>query len=481
MNLSEYARYDAIGLSGLIRSGQMNAEELFHVAFDAVKQVNPKLNAVVEFYESPAFLYQPNIEGKLYGVPFGIKDFGAAFAGQLQEANSNFLKGYRCEVDTYLAQSYREAGLQTVVRTTIPEFGYNTCTDGGVCGVTNNPWDISRNSGGSSGGSAALVAAGALPVAHANDGGGSIRIPAAYCGLVGLKPTRMRNSIGPSNSDVLFGMGAEHVVSRTVRDSAILLDCTSGPRTGDFVVIPPPAGSFLDAVSSKPNKLKVGIIDHPWTHSWGLSNSMEEALYRTAQQLQDLGHTVETASIKVDRDQYDSAVAASWCSTVATTVLATSMKTGRTPSIDSIDPAMFACYEYGLELNAVDILVMQDFFNTLCRQVGELFETYDVLLTPTTVDVAPRNGVLNSAQAGFDALSWTKHIFGPAPYTATFNITGHPSISLPLQSDHAGLPLGMHFVGRFGDEVTLFNLSGQLERAYPWIDRKPFVHVSSSS
>ena len=207
MNLSEYARYDAIGLADLIRSGQMSAEELFQVAFNAVNLVNPQLNAAVELYESSAALYQPNLEGRLYGIPFGIKDFGAAFAGQLQEANSIFLQGYTCEEETYLAQSYREAGLQTVVRTTIPEFGYNTCTDGGVCGVTHNPWDLSRNSGGSSGGSAALVAAGALPVAHANDGGGSIRIPAAYCGLVGLKPTRMRNSIGPSNSDVLFGMG----------------------------------------------------------------------------------------------------------------------------------------------------------------------------------------------------------------------------------------------------------------------------------
>jgi amidase len=479
MNFNEYATHDAVGLAELVQSGQVSAEELFTVAQEAVSQVNPQLNAVAEIYETPSSLYQPNSEGRLYGVPFGIKDFGAAFAGQLQEANSGFLRGYRCEQETYLAQSYRNSGLLTVARTTIPEFGYNTCTDGGMCGVTHNPWDVTRNSGGSSGGSAALVAAGALPVAHANDGGGSIRIPAAYCGLVGLKPTRNRISVGPGLSEVLFGMGCEHVVCRSVRDSAVLLDISSGARTGDFAEIPPPNGSFLDAVSQQPKALKIGMIDHPWTHSWGLSDSMETALHRTAHQLEDLGHCVETTGIDVDKDEFDRAVATSWCSTVAATVLASAAKNGREPSPEMIDPAMFACYEYGLGLSAVDVLVMQGFFNQLCRQIGKLFEQYDVLLTPTTVDVAPRNGVLSSAQSGFNALSWTKHIFGPAPYTASINITGHPAISLPLQSDPSGMPLGMHFIGRFADEVTLFNLAGQLERAYPWIDRKPSVWVGN--
>jgi amidase len=480
MKPSEYAAQDGLGLAELLRSRQVSTAEVAEAALDAIDRLNPTLNCVLESYRDrvpPAG--QAAGDGPFAGVPFLLKDIGAHEAGARQEMGSRLTRGFAFRHDSELAARFKRAGLVILGRTTTPEFGYNSSTETVAAGATRNPWDTERSPGGSSGGSAAAVAAGLVPLAHGNDGGGSIRIPAAWSGLVGLKPTRMRNPVGPDSLELLKGLAVEHCLSRTVRDSAALLDATQGPGVGDYYVIPAPERPFLEEVGRSPGRLRIGFTAVPWEESGPVDPACVAATERTAQRLADLGHEVEEASFSIDAEAFTLAIARIWSTAVASMGSALGAALGRTPDEETLEHGILACYRLGRELRATELEEALGVFNPICRSFGAFFESHEVLLTPTTAVPPVELGILTPNDPRFDALSWTRHIFAPCPFTATFNVTGQPAISLPLSESPNGLPIGMQFVGRFGDEATLLRLAGQLETEQPWHHRRPPVHAAS--
>jgi amidase len=480
MKPSEYSAQDGLGLAELIRSGQVSATEVAEAALDAIDRLNPTLNCVLESYRDrvpPAG--EPVGDAPFAGVPFLLKDIGAHEAGATQEMGSRLARGLVFPHDSELAARFKRAGLRILGRTMTPEFGYCSSAETVAAGSTRNPWDTERTPGGSSGGSAAAVAAGVVPLAHGNDGGGSIRIPAAWCGLVGLKPTRMRNPLGPDYAELLMGMAVEHCLSRTVRDTAALLDATHGPDVGAYYVIPPPERPFLEEVASSPGRLRIGFTATPWAESGPVDPGCVAETERIVQVLRDLGHELEEASFSIDAEGFTLANARVWSAAVAGMADEIGAALGRTPDETTLEPGILACYRLGREVRATEVEAALGVFNSICRTFGAFFEDHDVLLTPTTAVPAPELGILTPNDPRFDALSWTQHIFAPCPFTATFNVTGQPAISLPLCESASGLPIGMQFVGRFADEATLLRLAGQLEKELPWDHRRPRVHLAS--
>ncbi|MFN8474725.1 MAG: amidase family protein [Anaerolineae bacterium] len=470
----ELAFMDATAQAELVRKGECTPLELVDAAIARIERVNPEINAVITplFDEARAAAAGPLPDGPFKGVPFLLKDIGPALGGVRQTSGSAFTRDYVPREDGTLIERHKAAGLVIVGKTNTPEFGILPTTEPAAFGASHNPWDTTRSTGGSSGGSAAAVAAGLVPMAHASDGGGSIRIPAACCGLVGLKPTRARTPVGPAIGDVAGGVVVEHALTRSVRDCAALLDATAGPAVGDPYWAPPPARPFSQEVGAAPGRLRIafttralnGVPVHP---------DAIKATEETAKLLADLGHIVEEAAPQIDANLFIQAFTGVWAASTGWTIDALAYVTGRTPTADQFEPLTWALYQMSRSTNAPMYLLAWTGLQQMARYVGAFFETYDAWLTPTLTEPAPPLGSFNSPPDNplFGMFRAAAYI----PFTPLANVTGQPAISLPLMWNEQNLPIGVQFYGRFGDEATLIRLAAQLEEARPWANRRPPV------
>ena len=475
MNLNEYVTYDGIGLAQLVATGEVTPAELAELAIAAVQQVNPQINAVIEHW-SPTVTEGT---GPLAGVPFLIKDLAITSAGRRVELGSRLAQGLVAESDSYLMQRFNAAGLATLGRTTTPEMAFSTETESVLQGPTRNPWDTRLSAGGSSGGSGAAVAAGIVPIAHATDAAGSIRVPASYNGLVGLKPTRGRASNGPALDEVFAGFGVQLGLSRTVRDSAALMDIVQGYAPGDPYYTAAPAEGFLAQVGRDPGRLRIGLLDTPWNGA-ALDPEIAEATLAVARELEAFGHRVErvTAPLGTSWDSFVQANAHIWCATLVRWIDGLAATTSRPIDLSTLEPATLACYAYGLQARAVEFAGALQVRNLITRSVAGWFDDFDVLLTPTLPRLPHALNTYSRGAQTMDGLQWTARVFEHSPFTPVFNVAGTPAMSLPLaMSRQQDLPIGLQFAARFGAEEVLLRLAGQLEQALPWHERRPQIWV----
>jgi amidase len=405
-------------------------------------------------------------------VPFLLKDLVASYAGVRMTSGATFLRDFVPDHDSELVARLKRAGLIILGKTNTPEFGILPTTEPRLFGPSRNPWNTGRTTGGSSGGSAAAVAAGLVPIAHGNDGGGSIRIPASCCGLFGLKPTRARNPLGPDYGDIFGGLVIDHALTRSVRDSAALLDATSGPDVGDPYWAPPPVRPFLHEVGADPGRLRIAYTTEAAT-GVPVHADCVSAVREAAALCADLGHEVVEAAPAVSGELVTQAFITVWAAGCAWTIDGLTLVTGQTPTPDQFEPLTWALYEMGRQQSASAYLLAVTALQRVARDIARFFANYDLLLTPTlaeppvplgTFDSPPENplqGLLRAAEF--------------IPFNPVCNFTGQPAMSVPLFWNADSLPVGTHFIGRFGDEATLFRLAAQLEAARPWAIRRPPV------
>lgn len=494
---SEYADYDGLGQAELVRKGDVRPLELVEEAIERIERVNPQVNAVIDMVydlaRAEAAAGLP--EGPFRGVPFLVKDIMGECAGAASTWCCSFLKDLRPQRDCEVVRRHRAAGLVILGKTNAPELGLLPVTEPALYGPTRSPWDLSRTSGGSSGGSAAAVAARVVPLAHGNDGGGSIRIPAACCGVFGLKPTRGRTPAGPDLAEAWQGMAVAHALTLSVRDSAALLDATCGPDVGDPYWAPPPERPFLQEVGAPPGRLRIAFTSEPLLPAQ-VHPDCVEAVRDAARLCQDLGHDVAEAAPRIDGRAFSRAFLQMVCANTRSAITTFERLQGRKASARDFEPQTWAMALLGDQFTAGDLASGLDLMKGMGRALGAFFQQYDILLTPTlaappvtigALQPGPRDllamkvfGALNAGGllrmlANIDALA--AQTFSFMPFTPLFNATGQPAMSVPLVWNKEGLPIGLHFVGRFGDEATLFRLASQLEEARPWFGRVPPVHA----
>jgi amidase len=474
LDFNEYSKFDATDLALLIKQKQVSPQELKKIALEGIEKINPTINAIVSVLSEQADqeIDSGLSDGPFKGVPFLIKESSAQASGILVNLGSRFGQGVSIPNDTNLMTRFRQAGLVTIGTTTTPEFAFNFSTESVLHGPTRNPWDTSLSAGGSSGGAAAAVAAGIVPIAHANDGAGSIRQPAAVNGLVGLKPTRGRIPHGPHRSEILSGLSNEFAVTKSVRDSAALLDSIAGPDIGASHWTEPPELPYLSELDNKPKRLRIAWMANPLNMAQ-VDKECTAALYKTIQLCEDLGHELVEASPTINAEQQLLATLRIWAANISRSIDRLAESLNRTPSSGNLEFSNWSLYQYGQKLKALDLLEAFEINNTVSRTVGEFFTEYDVLLTPTISQLPWPIGKLDANDASLNAEQWTEKMMAYAPFTNLFNTTGQPAISLPLGWSSKGLPIGMQFAGRFADESTLFQLAAQLEEAQPWKDKRP--------
>lgn len=473
MTPAEYMAYDGLGIAALIRHREISAEEVLECALDMVELLNPDINTIIETFPEP-LAGTDNADAPFFGVPFLIKDLGLRAEGVLNEMGSRLAQGIRAQHDTDLMKRFRQAGLRTIGRAATPEFGYCPTTEPLVNGPSRNPWDLARMPGGSSGATAASVAAGIVPLAHANDGGGSIRIPASCCGLVGLKPSRGRVPSGPDSAEPLSGLAVEFAVTRTVRDTASLLDAVTGPGIGDPYEIAPPAEAYAGALSKAPGTLKIAWMSEPWSGA-DIDREVKDTIPKTAQLCAELGHRVVETRPELNWERFLEATITLWSANLAVFIDYAAMLTGRPVDEDHLEATTLACYREGKQVKAETLLRAQAAANQVCRSIGRFFQEYDMLLTPAVAQPPLPLGVINANDPALDARAWSARTFEFCPFTPLFNMTGQPAISLPLHRNSNNLPLGVQFVGRYGAEDALLQLARQLEQAAPWPLNAPLL------
>jgi len=487
----EYPKYDGLGLAELVRKKEVQPTELVEEAIRRIEALNPRLNAVIhKMYEYARRAAQgPLPEGPFSGVPFLLKDLVATCADEPIRKGSRFFASYVADRDTELVTRFKAAGLIIVGKTNVPEFGLAPVTEPELFGPCKNPWNLTRTPGGSSGGSAAAVAARMVPIAHGNDGGGSIRAPASCCGLFGLKPSRGRVPTGPDIMDIWLGFAAEHVLTRSVRDSAAVLDATAGPDVGASYYAPPPDRPFLKEVGTSPGKLRIAFTSKPFMGS-SVHEDCLKGLEATAKLLEELGHEVVEAAPEIDGQAFATAFVKAVSGEVRDDIDRGEKLVGRKPTAKDFEPATWAFGLIGKGLPSNESVRCLRYLHGCTRQIGRFFEDYDVLVTPTlsmppvkigALHLKPAEIVLMKLMCKLNA-AWLLRVLRAAdisssqfwefiPYTPVFNVTGQPAMSVPLYWNAEGLPVGMHFVGRYGDEATILRLAGQLEQAQPWSER----------
>ncbi|WP_250573234.1 amidase [Nonomuraea sediminis] len=469
--MHEYARYDAVGIHELIGSGEVTAGEVEAAARQALDQVNPSVNGLtVPVF--PAALDHASV-GPLAGVPFLIKDHGPVAAGVPFFLGSRAIPGVVPQRDTELMARFRAAGLVTLGLTTVPELCLSFSTESVKHGPTRNPWDLSRGAGGSSGGAAALVAAGAVPVAHASDGSGSIRIPASCCGLVGLKPSRGRITPGPDAGEAMLGMAYEFALTRTVRDTAHLLDAVHGPGIGDRYTAPPPRRDYVSELGTDPGRLRVAVTTKAWS-GVAVDDQVAAATLQVARVLEDLGHLVSESSPVVDWDSVMRSQVAEGIAITSKLLLAP-----RQPDPAKLEAVSRRFVELTREFSALDLLAGLDAQNLLTRSVSAYLTEYDLLVTPTLGQLPATHGTLDYHDPAHTVATWLESLIAYGPFTTLFNASGHPAISLPLGHSAEGLPIGVQFVAPYGREDVLIQIASQLEQAMPWKERTPPVFAGS--
>lgn len=465
MNVEEYMQCDGVGLAALVKKGDVQGRELSELALGVIETLNPAINAVLETWRDEAV--PTGLEGRFAGVPFLIKDILIQRAGRRSELGSRLGIGNMAAANSFLMDRFDALGFHTLGRTTTPELGHGPTTEPVVNGPTRNPWDVTRMAGGSSGGAGAAVAAGMVPIAHGNDGAGSIRIPAACCGLIGLKVSRGRISSGPGSAEGLFGMGVELALTRSVRDTAHVLDGVAGPMAGDPFIIRQPEHSYVQAIEQAPRRLRIAITTTPW-YDAPVDREVVETVERTAQLCHDLGHEVVEASPSFDYSAMRDACIKLWAAGMSRWAVQLATATGRSLDETTLEAASLAMVHYGSTLSASQLLGALDDLNGVCRAVGPFFNDHDCLLTPTTAQTARPVGTFDQNRAVADQEDWFDRKGRFPPFLALFNVTGQPGISLPVGQDSEGLPIGVQFVGRFGREEDLLMIARQLEEAIDW-------------
>lgn len=477
MQLHEYTSFDGLGLAQLLRDGAVSAAELQDAAVRACAAVNPQINAVVELWPADVSAIDRTVSTAAFaGVPFLIKDVAVTMAGKRSEAGSRLGAGHVARFDSHLMTQFRQAGLATLGRTSTPEMAFATTTEPELYGATRNPWNLAVSAGGSSGGAAAAVAAGIVPLAHATDAAGSIRVPAASTGLFGLKPSRGRVSNGPAMDEIFSGLGVQLGVSRTVRDSAALLDAVQGILPGEPYVTGAPGHSWLSQVGVAPGKLRIAVQRAACNGARPVP-AIDAALDDTVRLLESLGHHVEEvpAVLGVSWAAFVQANASIWCANLVPWIDGLARESGRAVSLATLEPATLACYRHGQTVSAVDFVAALDVRNTVTRHAGAMFGQYDVLLTPTLPDLPWQLGRYGENEEQLDGLGWTARLFEHSPYTPLANVAGLPAMSVPLAQSPDGMPIGMQFMAGYGNDGALLRLAGQLERAAPWGQRRPPV------
>jgi amidase len=463
MNFEDYRAQDATGLAALVARREVSAGDLLDAAVDRMAQVNPKINAVTLDLTQRARNEAP-AEGPFAGVPFLLKDLGAALAGTVTSRGSRMFAGQVAAADSALTAAYRAAGLSIFGKTNTPEFGLWPVTESELLGVCRNPWDLSRTPGGSSGGAAAAVAAGIVPAAHASDGGGSIRTPAACCGLFGMKPSRGRVSFSPGGEG-WAGASIQHAVTRSVRDSAALLDVACRPQPGDPYFLTPPERPFAQEVGREPGRLRIAFTTAAM-QAPALDPECAAAVVETARLCESLGHHVEEAAIPGDVMAMQVAAGAVIAASVAADLDAEAERRGRPLEEADVEGLTMATYRRGKAVDAATYVRGIQTLHAYARAQAALFESYDVLLLSTLGSPAIPIGWITEQPPLIG-----ERLFAFMPNTQAFNNTGQPAMTVPLAQSRSGLPIGLQFVARMGAESTLFQLAGQLERARPWFNR----------
>ncbi len=474
--IRDYWSYDGLALAGLVRNRDVSAAELLGSARAAVDRLNPLLNCVCHDLAQRASKQATQDAAPFAGVPFLLKDIGAQMQGTPYECGSRLMKGTVSTYDSNLTERFHRAGLVTFGKTTTPEFGAQINTEPLLTGITRNPWNPAVTPGGSSGGAAAAVAAGIVPVAHANDGLGSIRIPAANCGLFGLKPTRQRTPAGPVNADVSGGRGVEFVVSRSVRDSAALLDAVHGADVGAPHWAPPPRRRYMDELSIE-QPLRIALMTRTFTGA-AVHADCARAARELAELCADMGHVVEETTPQVDWDAYMWAVRTAGSASFAAGVAAAGRALGRAPTQENLEPLTWASYMEGRNLRAEEYFNALEVFASLQRSIGAFFQGFDILVTPMLATPPADIGWLGTPSDDLDRF-WQKFAGDDySPFAGIFNVTGQPAASIPCHETADKRPIGTQIVAPFGEEGTIFRLAAQLERARPWRARLPDIHVS---
>ena len=470
----EYERHDATGLADLVRQRQISASELLDAAVERVEARNGAVNAVtMKLYDhARAAIARGLPDGPFTGVPFLMKDLSAAIAGVPMTRSSRFFADAPAPTaDSEHVARLKRAGLVIFGRTNTCELGLSLTCEPQMHGPTRNPWDLSRISGGSSGGAAAAVGARMLPMAHATDGFGSIRAPAACCGLVGLKPTRGRNTMAPGLGEGLGGCAIEHAVSLSVRDSARLLDATAGPGPGDPYVAPPPARPFANEVGADPGALRIAFTSLAPNGAKVEADSVR-VLAETAKLCTDLGHRVGEADPAIER----AAVVPTFLTLAAANTvvnLASHPTKGRLPQAGEVETVTWATAKLGEKIDGAGYVRATQAAHRLGRQMAAFHADWDVLLTPGLATLPVKLGWIDMMMGDVD--EYWRRVFAFSPFTVWFNLTGQPAMMLPIGRSADGLPIAVQLVARYGDEATLFRLAAQLEAARPWFDRKPAI------
>lgn len=471
---AEYGEYDATGLAELVRKGDVSREELLEEAISRTEAMNPKLNAVVlkHYDEARGTLREGDREGPFNGVPFLLKNYQVRLRGTVTDNGARLYDGSTADHDSTITERLKSAGLTIFGKTNTPELALTVTTEPQLYGASRNPWDLGRTTGGSSGGSAAAVAARIVPMAHATDGGGSIRIPAAACGLVGFKPTRARNPSGPDQGDSWSGLSEAHGVTRTVRDSASLLDATAGVERGGPYYAPPVARSFASELGRDPGRLRIAYSD--LTPAGGpMSGEATAAVEAAARLCEALGHDVVEAAPDISVPEMNKAQATIIGGSTARALREFARQRGREIEADELERITWLIYQNGLKLSAADYAEALHTCHALGRALAAFHAQYDVFLCPTLGEPPVPLGTIDMMSE--DVGSYLRGVSSFAPYTGLFNMTGQPSISLPLHWTPNGLPMGAMFSGRFGEDGTLLRLAKQLESAAPWDELRPPV------
>ncbi len=474
MSMDDYCDYDGLGLADLVARKEVSPAELVEAAIERVERHNPSLNAVVyKGYEDARKAAQgPLPDGPFKGVPFLIKDLGMPVAGWPRSSGSRFAQHMVDQEDGGLTRRYREAGVIPLGKTNTPEYGITGTTEGALLGPCRNPWNPAHISGGSSGGSASAVAAGIVPMAHASDGLGSIRIPAACCGLVGLKVTRDRNLNLPDGTDYAIGFVVDHVVTRTVRDSAAMLDATGKPEIGDPYPAPPKARPYMEEIEQSPGRLRIA-----WSSETAsgrpIDPEIQAALERTADLLKGLGHEVVEQGMGIDYRALYTARGPVSGANFAAMMGRLIDEIGREPEPHELEPLTWAALKGGRKVTGEQALRGMQELRMLNRQTLTFFNDWDIYLSPVLGTPVPEVGFIDPVALEPRELNRRQgQVF---PFTPPSNFSGQPSLSLPLEMSANGLPVGMMFTARYADEATLFRLAAQLEKEAPWQGRRPQI------
>jgi amidase len=492
MNHDEYLQHDATALARRVQAGDLTADELVEIALTRIEVFNPRLNAVVRLMTDDARRSAAKpLSGSFTGVPFLAKDLGSMYAGHPTSSGSRYLANTVVDWDSELASRVKSTGVSVVGKTNTPEWGLLPVTESALFGPCRNPWDRDLSPGGSSGGAGAAVATGIVPMAGGGDGGGSIRIPASCCGLFGLKPTRGRTPTGPNRGQLWRGATIEHVLTRSVRDSAAMLDATEGPDVGAAFEIAPPTRAYTEEVGAPAGRLKVAWTTTPCVPT-DVHPDCIAAVEDAARLLEELGHDVVEDDVPINGQEFSQNFLTVIAGELGADLRDAERFVGRPPGRGDLEPSTRALGLISEALSAQEFARALRGLELLGRQVGTFFEDYDIILTPTLSRPPPPIGTIGStaaeqAQLRFLGLFGSGRLMKAAgliekaaqsaldfiPWTPIYNVTGHPAMSVPLFWNSAGLPVGVHFVGRFGREDVLFRLAAQLEEARPWFDRLP--------